>query len=452
MRVLLTVHQFFPDFGSGTEVLALSVAKDLMRRGHEVRVLTALPGAATLPDQARFDEYEYEGLRIHRFLHAHVPMGGQTSRIEISFDNRLATEYFRKLLVAFRPDVVHFFHLNRLGTGLIPAAVDAEIPAFLTPTDFWTICPMSQLAFGNGRHCDGPSPHAGNCVLHLASTRLSESNAWLLERVPAVVGDALVRMTCADWLPNYPRSGEVKAMRRRLGVNIARLNMLNRIVVPNRMMEQALLNCGVAPEKFALCAYGIDPMPTDRQLPRVATGGPLRIGFIGTLSSHKGCHVLIEAFKALPQGAARLAIHGSEKDFKVYADRLRQLAGSDPAIEFRGAFPRQQIGDVLAELDVLVVPSLWNENTPLVILAAQAAACPVVGSDVPGISAQVRDGIDGVLFEPGNSEALALRLRQMMDAPDRLAKMRANARPPKSTGAYVDELLALWQPDSPVLA
>ncbi|MBK7766259.1 MAG: glycosyltransferase [Sulfuritalea sp.] len=60
----------------------------------------------------------------------------------------------------------------------------------------------------------------------------------------------------------------------------------------------------------------------------------------------------------------------------------------------------------MAELDVLVVPSLWHENSPLVIYSAQAARCPVIGSDVEGIAEVVRDDVDGLLFQRGNVAAL----------------------------------------------
>ena len=136
MKVLLAVHQFFPDFSAGTEVLTLSVARELRARGHTVRILTGFPGAAGLADDQRFDEYRFDGFHVHRFHHAYASMGGQRSLIEIGYDNHLAAAYFGRVLSDFVPDLVHFFHLNRLGTGLITVARRAGVPAFLTPTDF----------------------------------------------------------------------------------------------------------------------------------------------------------------------------------------------------------------------------------------------------------------------------------------------------------------------------
>ena len=74
MKILLTAHQFLPDYFSGTEILTYSVAKELISRGHEVIVFTGYPARVALPDSERFDSYRYEDIEVYRFHHAFVPM------------------------------------------------------------------------------------------------------------------------------------------------------------------------------------------------------------------------------------------------------------------------------------------------------------------------------------------------------------------------------------------
>lgn len=450
MRFLLTTHQFFPDFESGTEVLTLSVARELRTRGHEVEILTGYPTGIDLADDQRFDEYDFDGFHIHRFHHGYVPMGGQTSKLEIDYDNTLAAGYFTKLLKAFHPDIIHFFHFNRLGTGLIPAAAGAGVPAFFTPTDFWSVCATGQLVLRGGVQCSGPTRSAGNCVVHLASERVSGKRRALVSRTPTVVGDLLAKATRSGYLFPYPFADEIQAMSRRLEVNVARLNQLSGIIVPTKMMEQLLLRHGVDRIRISRLSYGIETVQRSSRAIETAPSIALRIGFIGTLAPHKGCHILLEAYRLLPSGTALVKIYGRESDRPGYVARLREMASGDPAIRFCGAFPNSQIGEVLSDLDILVVPSVWNENTPLVVYSAQAAGCPVVGSNVPGIAESVRDGLDGFLFDPGSSASLAKLIRQLIVSPDRLKEMRANARQPKSISAYVDELLAIWMHKQPL--
>ena len=221
MKVLLTVHQFFPEHSSGTEVLALSVAKELLRRGHEVHVYTGHPAEKELADDERFDEYDFEGVHVYRFLHAYTPMGGQDSMVELSYDNHLAGKRFERLLKDFRPDVVHFFHLNRLGSGLIDLAVDAGIPAFLTPTDFWAVCHTARLVLCDGALCRGPSSHGGNCVKHLAQFHQSRRIGAIAKWLPSFLADWSVVLTEKGLLPPYRFQNEVAAMGRRLKVNVA---------------------------------------------------------------------------------------------------------------------------------------------------------------------------------------------------------------------------------------
>jgi glycosyltransferase involved in cell wall biosynthesis len=444
MKVLLTVHQFFPQFAAGTEVLTYSVARDLVRRGHDVRVMTGHPAGAELREEDRFDEYEFDGIHVYRFHHAYAPMAGQTSKIELDFDNRLAAKYFGKVLEDFRPDVVHFFHLNRLGTRLIECAVQANIPCFMTPTDFWAVCPTGQLVYGNGRFCSGPSAFSGNCVKHLAQSRHKGLVGRIAGWLPTRLVGLLARFTLNGLLPPYPNREEVTAVASRLDCNISRLNQLNGLIVPSSFMRELLIHHGVFPHLIIQSAFGIDFPSDEGGTRRSITRQPLRIGFIGTPAPHKGCHVLIEAFKALPLGLAVLKIYGNMEPSSAYSRTLKSLAGNSDAIEFCGTFHNSRIGEVLAGIDVLVVPSLWFENTPLVVYSAQAADCPVVASNTIGISEVIRDDVNGLLFDPGNAAALAKKLSRFIDEPGLAARLSSSAQHPKATASYVDSLLGIW--------
>lgn len=445
LNILLTVHQFFPEHASGTEVLTRSVARELIARGHEVHVLTGFPSEQALRDEQRFDEYDFEGIHVYRFHHAYTPMAGQTSVIELSYDNQLAADYFGRILEKYKPDVVHFFHLDRLGTGLIEHAVQAAIPAFMTPTDFWSICHTAQLVLCNGRLCQGPSAYAGNCIKHVAQSNPTAMTGVLAKWLPTPLADLLARLTQANVMPNYPHRAEVKAISSRLTTNVARLNQLNKIVSPSRFMSDLLVRHGVAAHRIIQTAFGVDLTGRQTNMPRPLSRQPFRVGFIGTLVPHKGCHVLIEAFKALPPGRAVLKIFGNTQDYPGYAHELERSAGNHQTIEFCGVFPNSKIDQVLGDLDVLVIPSVWYENTPLVLYSAQAARCPVVASDYPGISEVIRDEVNGLLFEAGNAAALARQLLRLLDERGLAQRLSARAQRPKSTASYVNELLEIWQ-------
>lgn len=444
MKILLTVHQFFPEYYSGTEVLTYSVAKELIRRGHEVYVLTGYPARQQMADEERFDQYDFEGIHVFRFHHAYVPMGGQAHVTEVEYSNLLVARYFAAIIRDVSPDIVHFFHLSRLGAMLIDVVQKARIPAYFTPTDFWSVCPTSQLLLDGGRVCSGPSAHGGNCVKHVAALTRGKKVQWVTRFVSDGLADWVAGATSAGRLPDYYQSREVAAMSRRKGFIVDRLNALQGIVSPTRLMTDVLTHNGVDPNRIVQSAYGIDIDNYAERKPSTDHQQKLTIGFIGTLAPHKGCHVLIEAMKGVPADGVRLKIYGKETDFPDYFATLKASAAKLPQVEFCGTFPNHRIGDILAGIDVLVVPSLWYENTPLVIYSALAARCPVVASDFPGMSEVVRHRVNGLTFKPGDALALRAAIASLSDEEGLLGAMRERCQRPKSSREYVDELLSLY--------
>src|SRR5579864_368170 len=156
MNILLTVHQFLPDYSAGTEVLTFETAKELRRSGHNVHIFTGYPAREHRNDDERFDHYEVEGLPVERFHHSYVPMGGQENTTEAEYDNHLFATYFREFLKRQDFDVVHFFHLGRLSASAVEVCYQAAIRMVLTPTDFWFVCPTNQLRLPDGSMCKGP--------------------------------------------------------------------------------------------------------------------------------------------------------------------------------------------------------------------------------------------------------------------------------------------------------
>ncbi len=445
MRIVLTVHQFLPEFFSGTEVLTHSVAKELQVRGHKVTVFTGYPARELIPDAKRFDRYEIDGIQVRRFHHAFVPMGLQEVVSEIEYNNHLTARYFKGLLEEVRPDVVHFFHFSRLGSALVDVVREINVAAYYTPTDFWAVCPTSQLLLPNGCICKGPSSQGGNCVKHVAVITQWQRCSKVARHVPDWALDAFVAVAKAGHRVNFLFRREIVALSRRKLFNISRLNALQGIVSPTQFMTDVLIRNGVKPELIQHSAYGIN-VDGFKEFMRAYPGKrPITIGYIGTLAPHKGCHVLLEAFGKLSNSCFRLKIYGNLNEFPDYVARLYAAAKGNDAIEFCGMFPNAQIADVLHGIDVLVVPSIWYENTPLVVYSALAAKCPVIASNFPGISEVVRDGWNGLLFKPNNADALFACLTRLNSEPALLQTLSGNCAPPKSIAVYVEELLTLYK-------
>lgn len=443
MRILLTTHVFLPDFSSGTEILTFNTAKELQCLGHEVEVCTGFLAKPGLKDERRFDSYNYDGIPVQRFLHDSAPMGEQLNVAEAEFNNRFFARWFRGYLERFRPDIVHFFHLGLLSASAIDVCHELAIPMVMTPTDFWLICPNNQLRLPDNSLCRGPDRDSVNCMKHAVSTNQSSHVARVFNRLPNRMVAAMISGINRGAFSGAWFSPLVQALSQRAGFLRERMNKLDRVIMPTRLMQELLIEHGLNPDRAVFSRFGIAPVRPEARKPDAE--GKLRIGFVGGLSEHKGAHLLISAVRLQSEAVPlELKIYGRTDLNPTYHQRLLQLAGDDRRIRFCGTFPNEQIGRVFAELDVLVVPSVWYENTPLVIYSAQAAGCPVIATNLGGMAEVVEHERNGLLFESRDVAGLASAIGRLAHDRPLLQKLSANAVSPKSISDYVAELKIIY--------
>jgi hypothetical protein len=155
-------------------------------------------------------------------------------------------------------------------------------------------------------------------------------------------------------------------------------------------------------------------------------GDRLRIGFLGSLMISKAPHLLLEAVSGLPGRALSVHLVGALSPYHgddSYRARLEPLLAR-PGVHHAGPVPHERIGEVLAALDVLVVPSVWIENAPFVIREAFAAGLPVIASKLGGMAELVSHERSGLLFEPGSADELQRAIRRLLDEPGLLDRLR----------------------------
>ena len=449
VKILLTVHQFLPEYFAGTEIIVLGIAQELRRRGHAVTVATGFPDPRPLADAERVDRYTYEGLDVVRFRYAAHPMGDQRVIAELAYDNRLFAGVFDGLLAELAPDVVHFVHLARLSAAVIDPCVRRGIPTVFTATDFWTTCPYGQLRLSDDALCAGPDATGANCVRHFAATFATRRGAVgrMARHAPDWLIGAGVRVAGAGLPFAPPILEEVRALVRRPSFVRDQVNRVDRVLAPSHVMRRALVDAGIAAERVRVLPYGIDVRGFTRSTERGA-GPALRLGFVGSLVEHKGLHVLLDALGRLdPALAVRLDVHGpagTSAAGQAYHRTIAARAAADPRIRLHGPFANDRAAAVLSSLDVLVVPSTWRENTPLVVYEAFAAGCPVVASDVDGIAEVVRHDVDGLLFPCGDAAALAACIQRIVDDRPLVQRLAERTRPPRSVAQHVTALEAIY--------
>ena len=385
MRLLYVIHQFFPDCHSGTEQYCLAMAREARRRGHEVTVLSLHYEWAKARPPIELFAQPYDGFRVLRLNHW---IGINPNDVQRDYTNLHLDGWFQRVLDDVRPDAVHFFHLRQLGSNLLAVARRARVPTVVSLTDFWYLCPRFTLLRRDGALCEGPPSGGAGCI--------ACEHPELLGVTPAA-GDP----TGDDAPP-----ARARALLDRLSINLAHLALADAVVAPSRFLADMFARNGFPRERIEVVPYELEPgriVPIPVARPRT----PLRVAFCGVLSPWKAPHLLVDAVLGsdLP---VDVAIHGrtQEGTFQPYIDAMRARAAADPRIRFPGAYGASEAAQVFADMDVLVVPSTWYENTPFVVLEAFAAGVPVIASDLGGLREIVREGENGWLFPAGDPGAL----------------------------------------------
>jgi glycosyltransferase involved in cell wall biosynthesis len=217
-------------------------------------------------------------------------------------------------------------------------------------------------------------------------------------------------------------------VRRRLAYARHVFDTIDLFVAPSASIGAEFVRLGIDPDRVEVSDYGF-VRPEAAEISAGSGSGALRIGFVGTLVWHKGAHVLIEAVRLL-QGAFEVHVHGDTTVFPEYVAGLRRAAAGLP-VTFHGGFERRRVSEIYDGVDVLVVPSLWPENSPLVIHEAFMHRRAVVGFRIGGIDGLVVDGVNGLLAEAFSAESLAAALGRLLSDPALRRRLAAAAPPVK---------------------
>lgn len=425
MHVLLVAHGYPPASVGGVETYVHDLAGALAAGGDRVTVLAREANRDCPEGRVRT---EFQGaVAVHLVNNTFR----DCTSLEDSYRHPRLLAALMPLLDALAPDVVHVHHLTCLSTDVVDYCRRNGRPVVMTLHDYWLMCHRGQLFDRDGGVCvSGVTGTCDRCLDPVATAaaavpgvvvRAVRASPVVRRAVAALAGRLTARLPAASREPEVVR--RTRHMRQvAAGVS--------RFLAPSADLAGRFVTWGLPPSRIELHGYGIVSHRPGRR--PVRTVGPLRAGFVGSLLPSKAPHLLLEAAAALGPSVvtvdlagAALSYHGDGR----YLERLRpMLAG--PGVRHRGVLAAAGVRTLLAHLDVLVVPSVWPENSPLVIREAFDAGLPVVASRIGGIPELVADGVDGVLVPPGDVPALASVLGRLHADRDWLSRLAAAVRPP----------------------
>jgi glycosyltransferase involved in cell wall biosynthesis len=443
LRVLHTIHDYLPVHQAGSELYVAALSQALERAGHHAVVFAALFSCA-----------EQHGTLKWR-SHAGIPVievvnNWEGASFGSTYDAGEVHAAFSHVLDATRPDVVHVHNLLNLSLALPRLARARGIAVVATLHDYTMACPSG------GQRVHRAESHVCQTIDPARCARCFPSSPffaqWQFGRVARSVPVGLAGRAAhalARRVPWAAAAGRA-ALAASPGPTVTAAEIVTRLdearrafgefqvaVAPSQSLADEYQRLGFPSDRLETSDYGFAPLGPIARTP--SADGRLRVGFAGTLVWHKGVDILIDAVRHVPRDRVDVRIFGDEAVFPDYSRDLRQRSHGLP-VSFRGRYAHHDVATMLSEIDVLVVPSRWLENSPLVIHEAFMARVPVVAAAIGGMPELLDHGQRGVLFTPNDPFSLAAALQSLLDHPDRLVQLASGSPRVKS----VDEDAAEW--------
>jgi glycosyltransferase involved in cell wall biosynthesis len=327
-------------------------------------------------------------------------------------DPRLPRE-LERVLRETAPDVVHFHHYANFGVEVFALVrrVLPEARIVLTLHEYLAIC-----------------NHFGQMVtrgdLHLCR-RASDAR-------------------CGACFPDIAPSDFF--LRRRYIQGF--FDLVDQFVSPSAFLARRYIDWGVSEAKMAV-VENLIPAGAAPALP-APNGAALRVGFFGQISRLKGIEVMLRAAEQLnAEGCETInfVIFGDYRNQpEVFrADLAKRLGAPGSNVTFHGPYEHDEVDALMGGVDVVLMPSIWWENAPLVIEEALRNRRPVLCSDIGGMAEKVRDGLDGFHFRMGSAPALVETLRRLDQDRGLLAGLAATMRAPAPAAETLAAHLGLYR-------
>lgn len=441
MRIVLAVHCFFPRHYFGTERYTLDLATNLRDLGHDVSIVTS-----TFPDDPGNEDLitcgTWANIPVYTVDKTRVPAHG----VRDSYEQPSMIPILTQLISSLEPDVLHITHLMNHTTALLQVASTLSVPVMATFTDFFALCLNDTLLDIHGSLCPGPSRSRSNCIAcHLAGSNHRSGPAKPSSFPGSRCGYTLAshflsQLAGAPLVRNTTVGRDALAIVQRPAIMRTRYASYMAAIAPTRFLRDVHIAHGFG-FPIHLIRYGVDIDRLDA-FPR-ANNAPLRFGFMGQIAHHKGVHLLIDVFRHFPLLSAELHIFGPPESHPQYYSELQRKA--PPSTHFHGSYAPATLSAHLGELDFLVIPSLWYENSPFVLLQALAHQIPVIVSDVPGMVELVDDGVNGYVFRRSDSRDLRRVLCNLIRDPAAARSLSTTTRYEHTTRAMTEATLALYR-------
>lgn len=435
MRILQVVHDFLPNVTGGTEIYTYTLSKELSKH-HDVHLFFKDMEIDKDFKRGHFDGLPFLAVNPSKYLKKSTYFNLIKSRIYFTNNNKRINKLFKKLITEFKPEIIHFQHLIGLSMNLVNVAYKYKIPIVFTAHDYWLLCPKAHFINNNNVLCinDGNRRKCIKCFCNvglygLKKVEIFRPNTYIkLPKNLAKIILNFVIKTYNNYYMFYFRPKMIHDIYKKVDI----------FITPSQKLKNELIENGIQARKV----FHIDSGVNNRFLTNIqkTKSKEIRFAFIGSVSVHKGIEILIKTFNDIKD--ASLDIYGfvSEENKKRYLKLIK-----NKHIHFMNSFKYNEIGNIFSKTDILIVPSICMENSPLTIREAFMSKTPVIASDIGGLSEMIQDGETGLLFKASDSRDLFKKIRYFIDNPIEVERMSKKIKKVKTIEENAKEMEIIYK-------
>ncbi len=370
----------------GSERCFFDLTALLEQNGHEVIPFSMLDERN---QPTEYDRYFISHVDFPSQLGSGSSLRSKIGTVERVIYSREARQNIQQLLADTQPDIAHIHGIaQETSPSILPAIRKAGIPIVQTLHDYKLLCPNTNFV-SHGQVCEKCKVHRYQNVILNRCKRDSFAASFLAGLEMAVHKAGQI----------YERNVDV-------------------FITPSEFLRDKLVEYGIRNR--------IEHLPNFIETERIQPDFEPDDYFVyyGRLTAVKGVQTLLRAMLEVPRSHLYIAGTGElEEELQDFVHN----SGLDN-VTFLGHLGAGELFPLVQKAAFSVVPSEWYENYSMSVIESLAAATPVIGARIGGIPEQVKDGWNGLLFEPGNAGQLAQKINDMLDQPQRAQEMGRNGR------------------------
>lgn len=371
---------------AGLERYLFNITDTLRARGHEV-----IPFSTNYKGNFPTD--------YDRFFAEYIELGGEEeitlsqkiTALKRIFYNKQAKEKFSQLLDYTNPDIVWGFGVHRhLSPSVFMAAKERSIPVIHRLSDYNIICPDSRLTRGDDSICHGidcPLKGYHNAILNKCVRLTKGSKGKKASLSASIIGAA--ELYYHNKFKFY-------------------VNNVDKFIAPSNFLRNIMITAGIPEQQIVHIPIYIDSTkytPEYDSLPYLL--------YFGRLNWEKGLPILLDAMSELKHIKLVIAGDGPERENLEKIKIRKNLLN----VEFTGKLHGEDLSRLIKNSRAVVLPSVWFDNSPHVILETFANGKPILGANIGGIPEYIDENSDGLLYTYNNSEELAEKINFLMSQP-----------------------------------